>query len=156
MLSAGKCLEFKVNITPTFINTVIENWFWRCHFLKTCFIQNSVERIFSNLKKKTKDSTCSMQLWIFRISSVLLCVAAAWGAQKGCTGGTSPLKGVATGSWSEEVLAAGRGFPRSLILKPPKHWSKDQILAFNSKDQKVGKLYSVSSSSTRILLESSN
>ena len=30
MLSAGKCLEFKVNITLTFVNTVIENWFWRC------------------------------------------------------------------------------------------------------------------------------
>lgn len=51
MLSTDKCLEFKVNITPTFINTVIEKWLWRCHVLKTCFIENSVEYKFSNLKK---------------------------------------------------------------------------------------------------------
>lgn len=54
MLSTDKCLEFKVNITPTFINTIIEKWLWRCHVLKTYFIENPVEYKFSNLKKQNK------------------------------------------------------------------------------------------------------
>lgn len=66
------------------------------------------------------------------------------------------MKRTAAGSWGKEMLAAGRGLPRSLILKPLKHRSKEQILIFNRRDQKVGRLYSVSSSSTRILWESCN
>lgn len=53
------------------------------------------------------------------------------------------------------MLAAGWGFPRSLILKNPLNIDlNDQILLFNSKDQKVGSLHPVSSSSTRVLVKS--
>lgn len=100
---------------------------------------------------------CSFEYLGFLLLTALFCVTTAWGPQKGWTGNTSPLKGTVTCSWSEEVLAAGWGLPRSLILKNPLNTDlKDPILLFNSKDQNVGRLYPVSSSSTRILVKSCN
>lgn len=56
MLSTDKCLAFQVNITPTFMNIVIEKWLWKCYVLKTCFIENSVEYKFLNLKKRKQNN----------------------------------------------------------------------------------------------------